>query len=179
MTNSRSLLGYADVQKWLQQHPLRQTEIPTEHAVSLPMPTRRWGEPAYSFFACPAERRPGQPPRHDAPDRWWVFSAKGGQVLIYTLSRFFSFAGGQRWDTITVSPASESVVVLQQMVQDIRQMMDAVIPAFFADTEGDAEIRAALHGVLVRFLSPPLLAQYRALAPDYFQWLEARPSAKV
>lgn len=176
MTSTPSLLGFADVQKWLQQHPIRLTEIPTEHAVSLPMPTLRWGEPAYAFFASPAERRPGQAANQGAPDRWWAFRANGGQLLIYARTAVVSFAPGQIWDTFAVPPASDSVFVLQQRVRDIQTMMDAVVPAFFAGSPGDPLVRAALAGVLGQFLAPPLLDQYRALVPDFFLWLGSGPS---
>lgn len=96
-------------------------------------------------------------------------------MLTYSQTRVFSFARGKNWDTIIVTPASESVVVLQQMVQDIQQMMEVVISDFFAGNSGDAVVRAALAGVLSRFLSSPLMAQYQALAPDFFQWLEVSP----
>jgi hypothetical protein len=170
-------MSYSDVQKWFQQHPLRQTEIPIEHAVSLPLPTLRWGEPAFAFFAAPAERLAGGPSRQGAPDRWWAFRAKGGQVLVYALTHVVAFGPGD-WQPETVLPAADNVVALRRMVLDIEQMMDVLVPEFFAGNPGDSEVRQALAGVFSRFVSSPLMDRYHALAPDFFTWLEANASAR-
>jgi hypothetical protein len=176
MTLEKHLLGYTQIRQRLQEHPLRQTEIPIEHAVSLPVPTMRWGEPAYAFFASPAERKPGQPIRQGPPDRWWAFRALGGELLVYSLSTVYPFTRDQAWMSIDVPPAATSVAVLQQMLKDILEMADTVTPAFFSGEPGDHEVRVALARVLFLFLPPVLLDQYRALGPDFFQWLEAPSS---
>jgi hypothetical protein len=170
-------MNYSDMQAWFRQHPLRQSEIPTEHVVSLPLPTLRWGEAAYVYFAGPAERRSGEPSRHGPPDRWWAFRGRGGQVLFYALSRIFSLAPAG-WAAASPAPAAESVIKLQQMVRDIEQMMNVVVPDFFEGAPGDALVREALAGVMTRFLGPPLLEFYAALAPDFFGWLQPGPPAR-
>ena len=54
-------INYGEIRQRQRTHVLRQTEVPVDHAVSLPLPTLRWGRPAYACFASPAIRRPGQP----------------------------------------------------------------------------------------------------------------------
>ena len=58
MSSSTTLLSYQEFRKRQATHMLRQTEIPVEHAISLPLPTLRWNRPAYIAFASPAIRRP-------------------------------------------------------------------------------------------------------------------------
>ena len=73
------LLTYSEARKRQRNHCLRQSEIPVEHAISLPLPTKRWGKPSYAYFASPSLRSPGHPVEQGAPDRWWVTDAHGGK----------------------------------------------------------------------------------------------------
>src|SRR5437870_13877920 len=106
-------LSYKDMRKRQRTDMLRQSEIPVEHAVSLPMPTKRWLGPTYASFARPALRRPGQPMEQGAPDRWGVVDAHGGRLIIYALWRVMAFAQGVSWTTITL-PRTEQTIAEQQ-----------------------------------------------------------------
>src|SRR5262245_1516343 len=95
-------LNYTTIMKRQKTPALRQTEIPVEHYVSLPLPTKRWAEPGYAFFASPARRVAGQPMIQDAPDRWGVLAAHGGRLMVYALCEAISFVEGKPFASITV-----------------------------------------------------------------------------
>lgn len=166
------LLGYSAVRDRQRTHPLRMSEIPVEHAVSLPVPTKRWGGPAYAFFASPSLRRPGQPVQQGAPDRWWVVSAFGGGVVIYALWKAVPFAESIGWESTTLPAVGATIAELKQALSHIEGLMNALAPAFFAGEGGDAGARKSLSRALASFIPEPLKPQYRALAPDFFAWLE-------
>jgi hypothetical protein len=166
-------LSYKEVMKRHHTATLRQAEIPIEHAVSLPMPTKRWLGPAYTFFASPALRRPGQPMEQGVPDRWWVIDAHGGHLIIYTLWRVMAYAQGVSWTTVTLPRVTQSIAEQQAKVETVELLMETLVPAFFANEQGEASTRKALLEVLQTYIPAPLLPQYRALTPDFFAWLEA------
>jgi hypothetical protein len=167
------LLRYAEVRRRQRTHPLRQTEVPVEHAVSLPLPTRRWIGPGFAFFAAPASRAPDQPTVQGAPDRWWVVDAQGGALIVYALYAAIPFAPGVSWAECALPSVTHSLDDQRKALQNIEARMDAVAPDFFAGRSSDLTLRRALADALRAHLPTPLQPQYRALAPDFFAWLEA------
>jgi hypothetical protein len=173
MVAGGQLLSYGEVRSRQRTHALRQTEVPVEHAVSLPLPTRRWAGPGFAFFAAPALRAPDRPPVHGAPDRWWVVDARGGGLLVYALFAAVPFASSVAWGESELPPEARSLGELRQSLQQIEMQMDAVATDFFAGRPGDPAARRALAEALKVYLPALLQPQYRALAPDFFSWLEA------
>jgi hypothetical protein len=172
-TGEKQLLSYSEARSRQRTHPLRQTEIPVEHAVSLPLPTRRWVGPGYAFFAAPSTRVPERPPVQGAPDRWWVVDAHGGRLILYALCAAVPFAPGTTWGDSDLPPVTRSLDELRGALQQIGVWMDAAAPEFFAGRPGDPALRLTLAEALKAHLPPPLQPQYRALAADFFAWLEA------
>jgi len=169
----RRILSFTEARKLQHSSSLRQSEIPIEHAISLPMPTNRWGEPGYALFASPALRRPGQPVEQGGPDRWWVVSANGGNLIVYARSIAVRFSGTESWPSVTMPPVNRSIDEMRQALREIDEVMDALAPAFFAGEKGDAQLRGELASLLGSHLPEPLVPQYRELAPDFFAWLES------
>ena len=52
-----TLLTYDQARARLEAHPIRIEEVPLEHFVSLPLPTKRWRTPAWACFAPPPLQR--------------------------------------------------------------------------------------------------------------------------
>jgi hypothetical protein len=152
---------------------LRQSEIPTEHAVSVALPTKRWGDPAYAYFASPALRTPAQPMRQGAPDRWWLIDAHSGRLIIYALWKIFPFAQGVDWPTVALPEVTLDISALEEKMQTLSLLIDVLAPAFFADKPEDRATKQALVELLTVILPAPLLPQYHALTPDFFSWLNA------
>lgn len=172
MTMTKSLLPYAEIRDRMRHHPLRQSEVPVEHAVSLPLPTRRCATPGYAFFASAATRSTGEPVLQAAPDRWWALSARSGHLLIYALWDVHPFADG-RWESQQLPPVSSTIQELQQSLKEIGELIDSVVPDFFDGGAGDGARRQTLLRKLSAILPAPLLPQYRALTTDFFEWLAA------
>jgi hypothetical protein len=166
------LLTFTEVRDRMRNHPLRVSEVPVEHAVSLPLPTKRWMEPCYAFFASPALRRPGQPVEQGAPDRWWAMSAHGGRIIIYALAKALPLADEANWETVTLPLMSLTIEELKQVLKHIEELLNELAPSFFAGEAGNTQTRKALAAALLDHLPQPLVPQYRALAPDFFAWLE-------
>jgi hypothetical protein len=174
MNEARSeYMSMTEVSQRQRTHPLRLAEVPVEHAISLPLPTRRWGAPAYACFAAPAVRRPENPPQQSPPDRWWAMGAKNGRLLAYALCQAVPFADSSGWCTVTLPEVGLSLAELRQALADLEAQVTRLAPVFFNGERGDLAARKALSESLERCLPAPLLPQYRALVPDFFAWLEA------
>jgi len=171
-TQDTKWLAYSDIRQRQRNSPLRQAEIPIEHAVSLPMPTLRFGTPVYASFASPAHRQPQQPMQQGAPDRWWAVDATSGHLVLYAMVTAVPIIAGADWTTVTLPTVERSVEELRQTLAQIEEQMNALAPAFFAGEAADASARAALAQSLQAILPDPLLPQYRAMASDFFHWLE-------
>jgi hypothetical protein len=165
-------LSLAEVRERMKTHSLLRSEVPVEHSISFPLPTKRWIGPAYAYFASPVTRRPGQPVEQGAPDRWWVVNAHGGGIIVYALWKAIPYSEGVQWTTVTLPPVTRSIAEQQQEIATIELLMDTLAPAFFMGEPGDPGTRKALVEVLMAYLQKPLLPQYRALTPDFFAWLE-------
>jgi hypothetical protein len=171
MSFATPLLTYQEFRKRQDTHMLRQTEIPVEHAISLPLPTLRWNRPAYISFASPAIRRPNQPMQQGAPDRWWACDASNGKLIIYVLWDALPYAGDVQRDWMTLPTTTYSVAQLQEQLATIELLMTEVASAFFARETGEKAARTALSEALMAYIPQPLLPHYQALAPDFWAWL--------
>jgi hypothetical protein len=164
-------LSYSEICRRERAHSLHTTEIPVEHETSWPLPTQRWGMPAYACFAAPALRRPRQPDEIGAPDRWWLLDARHGRLMLYALWRAMPYATGVHWEKVTLPLETRSVGELRELSTRFEQGMNAVIPSFFAGQTGEPQMCAALGEALRAYLPPPLWPCYQALTPDFFAWL--------
>jgi hypothetical protein len=151
---------------------LRQAEIPVEHAISLPLPTKRLPDPGYVFFASPAIRSPKEPIEQGAPDRWWVVDARNGRLMIYALWKVMPFDRSVSWTTQTLPIPVQTLEEQQAALESIESLIDTLAVAFFTNEAGEQAMRKALLEALETFLPAPLLPQYRTFAPDFFAWLE-------
>lgn len=168
-TSIADALSYRQAYAWSQRHPLRLSEVPVEHAVSLPLPTLTRAVPAYMQFASPARRTPGQPTVQEGPDRWWLFSPNGGRLLLYALSSVAPVAPGVAFEACETSAQVAGVDELREAVKHFLQAMDAAVPQFFAGTpSGDMTGIADMFDMIVPAI---LVPQYRAYAPDFLDWI--------
>jgi hypothetical protein len=166
-------LSYADIRARQRTHTLRQTEVPVEHTVSLPLPTLRWVRPAYACFASPAIRRPGQPAEQDPPDRWWAVDARTGHLVAYALWSAVPFATGVAWGRVSLPTPAGGIAALQSLMQTVELLMESLAPDFFDGQPGDPQARRALAEALDAVITEPLRPQVQALAPDFSAWLQA------
>ena len=171
-SGDRQWLRYSEVRSRQRTHPVRQAEVPVEHAVSLPLPTRRWAGAGFAYFAAPALRPPEGPTVQGAPDRWWVVDAHSGRLHVYALCAAVPFVERATWGELILPPTTRTLEELRQALQQIDAGMDAITLDFFEDRPGERAVRHALAESLRVHLPPPLQPQYRALAPDFFVWLE-------
>lgn len=168
---SSDRLTYAEALAWSRDHALRLSEVPVEHAISLPLPTRRYGTPGFTQFAAPARRSPGQPTLQSPPDRWWIFAAEGGRLMAYALTAVFPVPGQDGFADVEANPPSPSVAALRAALDAFAADMEPAVVDFF-DGRPAADADRLLHG-LATLVPPAVAPQYEALAPDFFQWLRA------
>jgi hypothetical protein len=168
-----NLLTYSDVLVRMRAGFLRASEIPVEHLVSLPMPTRRTSEPGFAFFACPTSSRFVTPLQHGPPDRWWVMGAANGKLEIYALARVVPLATNVSLARITMPEEARSLAQIREDADSIERQMNALAPRFFAGEPGESAERGALLQALTAHLKEPMLPAYTAVAPDFFAWLRA------
>ncbi|RYX80675.1 hypothetical protein EON83_27580 [bacterium] len=169
----KKVLSYSEIRNTQRTHPLQKSLVPVEHTVSLPIPTKRAGHLAYAFFAAPAVRQPGKPMRQGAPDRWWLLDAHGSAaVIIYALYDVQPFST-ESYEVVTLPLVTGTLADLKAALSNLETQMNALTPVFFAGDAGDAGAKKELSTALFAVLPEPLQPQYRALAPDFFAWLES------
>jgi hypothetical protein len=169
-----TLLRYSQARAELVGHPLSIAEIPVGHEISLPAPTLRFGEPGYAWFAAPARRRPGQPLVLSAPDRWWALGAARRGLLAYARTAVVPFTSEplapQR---VELPPVTRGLEAIAEDLRLLESLGDRAVPGFFAGEPGDPALRADLLAVLTAHVTPLTTDWYRALAPDFFGWLDS------
>jgi len=169
-TSKSGFVPYARIRSDQSNGPLRQSEIPIQHALSLPLPTRRFG-PGFALFASPALREPGKPTVQSPPDRWWVVDAKTGHLTLYARVASVPFCE-EPFPTLTLPIPTATVTELRESSRRLNGLMDPISVAFFAGEPAPAEMVGDLKGILTTMLPTPLLQQHRALAQDFFRWME-------
>jgi len=168
----KHLMSYFEIRERQKSHILIRSEVPVEHAVSLPLPTMRWEEPSYAYFAAPALRRPEEPMQQSVPDRWWVIAAHGGRLMVYALTKSIPFPSDAAFEAVTLPRVTMSREELRQSLKTMEGMLESLTPHFFTGEAGDSIERRNLGEMLAELLPKPLQPQYRALVPDFFAWLE-------
>jgi hypothetical protein len=168
-----ALLPYAKAWDWSKSHALRLSEVPVEHAVYPPLPTKARGPAAYIQAAAPALRRFGQPVSQGAPDRWWLFDARGGRLLQYALTVVAPLSADSALGPCEyVSPAA-SVEALRADQAALADAMGPAAQAFFEGHPAAPGQGARILALLAATTAVVLIAQYRVIAPDFFAWLDA------
>jgi hypothetical protein len=171
-TTNTARLSYADARRLFGTHPIRISEIPVEHAISLPVPTLRCGAPGYAGFAGPARRVPHAPLQLGAPDRWWVLGVQRGALLLYGLTTAVRFMEKLSPEQVTLPPVTRSLAAVEEDLRILDMLMDRAGGEFFAVRPADADLVTDLLAVLTAHVSPMVMSWYRGLAPDFFGWLE-------
>lgn len=153
-------------------HRVRADHVPVEYAVSLPMPTLRWTKPSIAGFAGPAARTPGRPLRLAPPDRWWAVDIHSRELVCYALTEAVPFGLPADADSIEVDHGDRTIEAMQENLRTLDELMDRAIGHFFHGTTSEPAVRADLTAVLAAAVTDSALPWYRALAPDFFSWLD-------
>ena len=167
MTN---YLSVQQVEERLLSHQLL-AEADQNQIIAQFLPTARWHVPGFACFRCPATVG-----SYDVspPDRYWVFDANSGDVLIYARVEAQPFAADMAAHGITLPPPvqrSRAESLADQKV--FSDLLDLAAPAFFAGAPADPAVRRDLVAIAPRILEEQMLPWFRALAPDFFEWLGA------
>jgi hypothetical protein len=165
------LLSYSQVRQRQQRHPLN-AEIPTENIVSFPLPTRRWGAPAFAFFASPALTLPNEV-RQGPPSRWFGLDAASGRLLFYALCEVVPLPSPTPFESIELAPRPGTFADLEANMARLESVLDAASSAFFSNHSAPGATRQDVEGAFAALVDAPILEQYRALAPDFWAWLES------
>src|SRR5262249_6039773 len=131
----------------------------------------------YASFSSPAVRRPGQPIQQAPPAAWWLLDAESGHVAIFAARDALDFADGAAWERVTLPRVERGIDELRDELALLDTLADGVVPDFLAGRPGGPAQRRAFAERLVAQIPAPLLPQHRALAPDFFDWLEISPRA--
>lgn len=169
-SSNSGFVTYARIRSDQSNGPLRQSEIPIQHALSLPLPTRRFGS-GFASFASPALREPGKPTVQSPPDRWWVVDASSAHLTLYARVASVPFCEEQ-FSTLTLPIPTATVAQLREGSRRLNSLMDPISATFFWGEPPPAGPLDELKGILTSMLPEPLLRQHRALAQDFFRWME-------
>lgn len=163
-------LTYEEVYEMCQDRRILGDELPVEAIVSLPLPTLRWNQPLFASFASTISGTTQKALTQSEPSMWWLIDAHEGQLVLFTSYRFYPFASQVHWETVTIR------LLPTETLEDVRSSlvgyMDHLASPFFANQPGSLNMRKDLLKHLEVYIHPLLLPQYRALAPDFFAWLE-------
>jgi hypothetical protein len=170
--------AYEESWSTIANHPVRESSVPTEGDISLPMPTLRWGVPVYAVFAGPAIMMPPEPVELGTPVYWWALDARRLKLLAFAQTEVVPFADNLTPSRVTISKPAGSIAEADDDQDRLANLMDAAVPAFFTGEPGDPSLRATLLTELTTVHLYEAEPWYRALAPDWFAWLEASPTAR-
>jgi hypothetical protein len=173
---STGWLSYSDARAQFGTHPIRISEIPVEHAISLPVPTLRCGEAGYAGFAGPARRVPHAPRQLGAPDRWWVLGAQRRGLLLYCRTTAMPFTGELSPEQVTLPLVTRDLAAVEEDLRVLDALMDRAAEEFFSGQPASTDAAADLLATLTAYVSPAVMGWYRGLAPDFFGWL--RPTGQ-
>ena len=165
------LLPYQQIYKQMQTHPIRQTEIPIEHSITLPLPTNRWKVPAYAFFASPVIRTPSVEPEQAPPDMWWITDAYTGRLLLYSKWSIMPFIDNVEWQSQKLPTVTKDVSIMQKQIEELIILMNTTISGFFGHKDVRDSTRSATLELLLDYIPEPITEQYNSLVPDFFEWL--------
>jgi hypothetical protein len=166
-------LTLAEIMERQKTHWLRRAEVPLEHYFSLPLPTGRWSEPGFSCYAAPALRRRGEQTRVSPPDRWMVYAANSGLLVLYAKVTAVPYAQDLPAEPETVPVPQGGIAQLKEELAEIDELVERLAPWFFEGQSGDADQRRQL-AALLRSHQPGRLGEWqRALNSDFFGWLHA------
>lgn len=168
-----NLLSYSRMLKRVRTHVLLQSEVPVCHAISLPIPTFRSGTAGYAQFASPLQQNASDAPLQGVPDRWWVLSATSARLISYSLYEVNPFAASIAFEPVAVPPPFAGLEECKQLLQSVQDFADVCVPDFFQRERGNKATRLRLGELLRQQVSRGLESQYRALAPDFFDWLDS------
>ncbi len=147
--------------------------IPTEYFKSLGLPTLRWTVPAYAFFASPALRSPDEPLELFPPECYWLADARTGRPLLFAQCSALPFAVGETWGRVTIPNRYRTMEQFREDAATIDALLRELVPSFFTRERREDDKREHLRTLLERQMSDVLMPQYRALTPDFFEWVEA------
>lgn len=169
---NKTYISYSAFSKRERTHPLRQYEIPVTHAVSLTIPTLRVGLAGYAGFASPALRSPEKPLVLSPPDRWWIFSALDGKLISYALCAAFPLSADISFRSIEIVDSAVALDTIRNRKKKIEGLLDQMSPLFFEGQRIEQSLRIQLLQLLNEHIPADLIPQYRALARDFFTWLD-------
>lgn len=164
------IIKYSEFRKRQHSHFLHQYEIPTNYYISLPMPTRRFGVPAYVFFACPTSIRPGQPVNVDKPEMWGAIDAQKGKILLYAQTKVLPFSK-QQFEKCIFPKISQSVEDQEALLHSLENVLTEAANLFFHNKAIDANLQVSLKEILGSYLPQIIFPFYQAVSPDFFEWL--------
>jgi hypothetical protein len=161
--NGTKIMTIEEINQALSHHSVISHELPLQWELSLPMPTLLPGRPAYTWFACPASHKPGQPLQLLPPDRRFTLDASNARLLVYDTGEWRK----PNWHTLTLPQNNKSRAELIADFQKVAQALNSAAQAFFLHQETPAGVYLAL----MAYLIPDILPWYQALAPNFWQWL--------
>ena len=168
---------YEQAEKWFASHPIRMHEVPISSWTSLPLPTRRWGQGSWAWFRAAQVVRPGQS-RIGDPDCWWAMDAKTGRLLAYAREDAIAVlhqsaaSAPAKHDQVAATTQATSETEQRDALARLAAAIDRVAEAFFENRWAPASNRQEVVQTLAFVTPREMIPFYRALAPDFFAWLE-------
>jgi len=156
---------------------IARSQVAIGHHISFPVPTRRWGRPVWAVFCAPSSARPGVS-TVGLPDRWWALDAATGALAAYAFEDIVpvlaAAAGSVAHENgiITLKGGGRSLAEVKSALARLENALGLVSEFFFDGRSAPASSRAEALAALKDTISPELMPFYRALASDFFAWLE-------
>lgn len=147
------------------------SEVPIQSYVSIPLPTKRFGQSGFASFSCPEHLVVGQKPEIAPPDRWWLVDERAEHLLCYSITAVTPFAQPMPRPGSGDAPAQRSVEEKARLLAQLEALIDEIAPAFLNGDAVSAEKRLELFRRLSDYFGAELLPYYQALTPDFFAWL--------
>jgi hypothetical protein len=144
-------------------------EVPIQSYISIPLPTKRFGQSAFASFSCPEHLVIGQKPDIAPPDRWWLFDERAEHLLCYSVTAVAPFAQPMPRPGSGDAPAKVSVAEQARSLAELEALIDEIAPAFFKGDISPPEQRSEVSLRLSSYVGAELLPLLQSSGARFFR----------
>lgn len=149
---------------------IRQTEIPIENYISLPIPNIKNNKNLYTYFSCPTrrtedEKRSKMLVNYGSVNKKWSLFVDNGSIF-----DFESIDSTSTMD-IFIESGNLSVSELKRTIGEFDEKMDTLSNNYFNDLETTNIEKMIVYDLMEKIIPPQLMLIYKELNPNFFNWL--------
>jgi small nuclear ribonucleoprotein (snRNP)-like protein len=149
---------------------IRQTEIPIENYISLPIPNIKNNKHLYSYFSCTSQRTADEKQSkvivvYGGVNKKWNLSAENGSIFDFESMDSISV------ENVAVEVSSMTLSELKKTVSEFDEKMNIVSKNYFNDIETHKIEKKIVLDLMEKIIPAELRQIYKELNLNFFNWL--------